>query len=200
MIPSPVNLSTKPSKRSTPSERTLKKRCMIADHSSGSSCSASSIEPLTSAKRTVTCLRSPSSADFEARILSARCFGVPAKRCSGSDHGECPLPWPRERPPDGRIAGRSGHSSAARPRTPRSRAAAVRRSACRSARLRASQCRTRCRASLAQPHHHRLHLAARAQMLLDPSGDLLDLRFGDDDAIDEEPFGRVSADDEPIAI
>ena len=37
-----------------------KKRCMICDHASGSSCSASSLEPFTSTKRTVTCLRSPS--------------------------------------------------------------------------------------------------------------------------------------------
>jgi hypothetical protein len=36
----------------------------------------SSIEPLRSAKRTVTCLRSPSSAAFELMMRSARCFGV----------------------------------------------------------------------------------------------------------------------------
>ncbi len=36
----------------------------------------SSIEPLRSAKRTVTCLRSPSSALLEVRIFSARCCGV----------------------------------------------------------------------------------------------------------------------------
>jgi hypothetical protein len=35
-----------------------------------------SIEPFRSAKRTVTCLRSPSRAAFEARIFSARCWGV----------------------------------------------------------------------------------------------------------------------------
>jgi NAD(P)-dependent dehydrogenase (short-subunit alcohol dehydrogenase family) len=61
MIPSPVNLSTVPSKRVTAAARVEKKRCMIARHSSGSSCSARSIEPLTSANRTVTCLRSASS-------------------------------------------------------------------------------------------------------------------------------------------
>jgi hypothetical protein len=33
-------------------------------------------EPLRSAKSTVTCLRSPSSAAFDVRIFSARCFGV----------------------------------------------------------------------------------------------------------------------------
>jgi hypothetical protein len=38
--------------------------------------SASSREPFTSAMSTVTCLRSPSSAAREARILSARCLGV----------------------------------------------------------------------------------------------------------------------------
>ena len=36
----------------------------------------SSIEPLRSAKRTVTCLRSPSRAAFEVRIRSAKYFGV----------------------------------------------------------------------------------------------------------------------------
>jgi hypothetical protein len=34
------------------------------------------MDPLRSAKRTVTCLRSPSSAAFEVRIFSARCLGV----------------------------------------------------------------------------------------------------------------------------
>jgi hypothetical protein len=34
------------------------------------------IEPFRSAKRTVTCLRSPSRALFKVRIFSARCFGV----------------------------------------------------------------------------------------------------------------------------
>jgi hypothetical protein len=76
IMPSPVNLSTKPSNRSTPSDRMRKKRCMMALHASGSICSASSIEPFTSAKSTVTCLRSPSRVDFDCRILSARCLGV----------------------------------------------------------------------------------------------------------------------------
>src|SRR5262245_29247343 len=44
--------------------------------SSGSRSASSSMEPLRSAKSTVTCLRSPSSAAFEVRILSAKCFGV----------------------------------------------------------------------------------------------------------------------------
>jgi hypothetical protein len=35
-----------------------------------------SIEPFTSAKRTVTCLRSPSRAERAVKIFSARCFGV----------------------------------------------------------------------------------------------------------------------------
>ena len=37
---------------------------------------SSSIDPLRSAKSTVTCLRSPSRALLEVRIFSARCFGV----------------------------------------------------------------------------------------------------------------------------
>src|SRR5262249_54082850 len=63
-----------------PAARSVKKRFMICDHSSGSSCSSSSIEPFTSAKRTVTCFRSPSSAHFDCRILSARCLGVYERR------------------------------------------------------------------------------------------------------------------------
>src|SRR5215831_12837050 len=44
--------------------------------SSGSRSASISIEPFKSAKRTVTCLRSPSRADFEVRIFSTRCLGV----------------------------------------------------------------------------------------------------------------------------
>src|SRR5262249_34452266 len=44
--------------------------------SSGSRSASSSIEPLRSAKSTVTCLRSPSRAALDVRILSARCLGV----------------------------------------------------------------------------------------------------------------------------
>src|SRR4029450_6069541 len=44
--------------------------------SSGSRSASSFIEPLRSAKSTVTCLRSPSSAALEVRIFSARCLGV----------------------------------------------------------------------------------------------------------------------------
>src|SRR5216684_1952160 len=44
--------------------------------SSGSRSASSSIEPLRSAKRTVTCLRSPSRALLEVRIFSARWLGV----------------------------------------------------------------------------------------------------------------------------
>ena len=76
MMPSPVYWLTVPSKRCTPSVRISKKRSRMRCHSSAPSCSASSIEPLTSANKTVTCLRSPSSADFDCRILSARFFGV----------------------------------------------------------------------------------------------------------------------------
>src|SRR5439155_9713543 len=79
MMPSPVYWFTVPSKRCTPSVSSWKKRSMIRCHSSGSSCSASSIEPFTSAKSTVTCLRSPSSAPRARRIFSARCRGVYAR-------------------------------------------------------------------------------------------------------------------------
>src|SRR5215510_3755485 len=44
--------------------------------SSGSRSASSSIEPFRSAKSTVTCLRSPSSAALDVRIFSARCLGV----------------------------------------------------------------------------------------------------------------------------
>ena len=63
------------------SARIWKKRSRILCHSSGSTCSASSIEPFTSAKRTVTCLRSPSRALREVRIFSARCFAPAHNDC-----------------------------------------------------------------------------------------------------------------------
>src|SRR5690349_7038908 len=44
--------------------------------SSGSSRSDSDVNPETSAKRTVTCFRSPSRALLDVRIFSAKCFGV----------------------------------------------------------------------------------------------------------------------------
>ncbi len=62
--------------------------------SSGSRSAISSIEPLTSANRTVTCLRSPSSTAREVRIFSARCRGV-------YDPGEPK----RGRPPEGPATG-----------------------------------------------------------------------------------------------
>ena len=57
-------------------ERVLEIRIGSLRASSGSRSASNSIEPLRSAKRTVTCLRSPSSAPFDVRILSARCFGM----------------------------------------------------------------------------------------------------------------------------
>src|SRR3989442_13046499 len=53
--------------------------------SSGSRSASSSIEPLRSANRTVTCFRSPSSADLAVRIRSARWLGVYA---SGEADGD----------------------------------------------------------------------------------------------------------------
>ena len=75
MMPSPVNLSTVPSKRVTPAERIFRKRSMIARHSSGSSAPARSIDPCTSANRTVTCLRSPASSEPPWRTFSVRSWG-----------------------------------------------------------------------------------------------------------------------------
>ena len=76
ITPSPVYWLIVPSKRWTSAVISSKQRSMIAVHSSGSSLSASAVKPAMSAKRTVTCRRSPSRADRERRILSARCRGV----------------------------------------------------------------------------------------------------------------------------
>src|SRR5262250_2501712 len=51
-------------------------RSMMPWTSSGSSRSDIAVNPDTSLKTTVTCLRSPTIAAFEVRILSARCLGV----------------------------------------------------------------------------------------------------------------------------
>src|SRR4051812_39234822 len=101
MIPSPVNLSTVPPKRSTPSERTRKNRSMTRAQSSGSSPSARSMEPATSAKRTVTCLRSPSGGG------DAGGGGVGA---AGGDEGVASSGWPQ--PPQKRSPTRAGRPQA----------------------------------------------------------------------------------------
>src|SRR5882672_8623068 len=56
---------------------------MIACQSSGSTDSEISIEPFKSANSTVTSLRSPSSAERDERIFSARCFGVYVRGAGG---------------------------------------------------------------------------------------------------------------------
>jgi hypothetical protein len=76
MTPSPVNWLIVPSKRWIPSARIAKKPSRMRCHSSASTLSAMSIDPCTSAKSTVTCLRSPSSALREVRIRSVKCAGV----------------------------------------------------------------------------------------------------------------------------
>jgi hypothetical protein len=58
--------------------------------SSGSQPANSSIEPLMSAKRTTTCLRSPLSALRDARIFSTRCRGSKMRR--GSSRFDRPSP------------------------------------------------------------------------------------------------------------
>src|SRR5215470_9498358 len=76
MIPSPITWFTVPSYRWTASIIRSSTGSSSLRASSGSRSASSSIEPLRSAKSTVTCLRSPSRADLEVRIFSARCFGV----------------------------------------------------------------------------------------------------------------------------
>src|SRR5215467_11553190 len=92
--------------------------------SSGSRSARSSIEPLRSAKSTVTCLRSPSRAALEVRILSARCLGV-------YDSGEANRDWPgdssatgvphllQNRDPDGSSLPHELHELPKRPPQPR---------------------------------------------------------------------------------
>ncbi len=79
-----------------------KKRSMILCHSSGSTCSARSIEPFTSAKRTVTCLRSPSRADFDVQDLLGQVLGrigarvACGRRDAGGRSGTSLCPRPHE--------------------------------------------------------------------------------------------------------
>src|SRR5262245_19469199 len=90
MIPSPMTWLTVPSYRWTASIISSSTGSRILRASSGSRSASSSIEPLRSANRTVTCLRSPSKAAFDMRIFSARCFGV---YDSGDENTECAVPF-----------------------------------------------------------------------------------------------------------
>src|SRR5262245_23133595 len=82
---------------------------MILCHSSGSTCSDRSIDPFTSAKSTVTCLRSPSRAERDARILSARCFAVyergskDTRVADGRSEAPCRSPHLRQNLAPGRL-------------------------------------------------------------------------------------------------
>src|SRR6266481_2071443 len=76
MIPSPITWLTVPSYRCTASIMCSRTGSRSLRASSGSRSASSSIDPLRSANRTVTCLRSPSKAALEVRIFSARCLGV----------------------------------------------------------------------------------------------------------------------------
>src|ERR1039457_7225517 len=74
---------------------------MIDRQSSGSVRSARSIEPITSANSTVTCLRSPSRLALASRIFSARYAGVRVRgSCSlaGPEPTRVPSPSPAEEP------------------------------------------------------------------------------------------------------
>ena len=76
MTPSPVNWLMVPSYLWISSMRILKQPSMIPWISSGSSFSEMVVKFATSAKRTVTSLRSPSTALRVVRIFSARNLGV----------------------------------------------------------------------------------------------------------------------------
>ena len=81
MMPSPVNLSTVPSAWWTASASTWKKRFISSRHDSGSSFSARSIDPCTSANSTVICLRSPSIDSRLASIFQATSSGIGSGAC-----------------------------------------------------------------------------------------------------------------------
>src|SRR5438128_10139060 len=109
MIPSPITWFTVPSYRCTASIIRSSTGSRILRASSGSRSARSSIEPLRSAKSTVTCFRSPSSAWRVVRIFSARWAGVwasgdvsrkltpPARRKphSRQNFAEAGLSWPQ---------------------------------------------------------------------------------------------------------
>ncbi len=78
---------------------------MIPAQSSAPRPAARSIEPVTSAKRTVTCLRSPSSARRSRRIFSARCSGVAGRATAppGATPSDAPHP-PQNRSPGPLVA------------------------------------------------------------------------------------------------
>jgi predicted ATPase len=76
MMPSPITWLTVPSYRCTASIISSRTRSMTGPISSGSRSPTASIMPWMSAKSTVTCLRSPSSASRESRMRWARCGGV----------------------------------------------------------------------------------------------------------------------------
>ena len=81
------------------SARIEKKRCMILRHSSGSCCSARSIEPLTSANSTVTCLRSASTSSLRYVSLTPRCYaGRRSRPPRRSLRGCAPSSSPEPRP------------------------------------------------------------------------------------------------------
>src|SRR5215813_12394428 len=95
MIPSPMTWLTVPSYRCTASIIRSSTGSRSFRASSGSRSASNSIEPLRSAKSTVTCLRSPSSATLEVRIFSARCLGV---YVSGERDVVDEIPWISDAP------------------------------------------------------------------------------------------------------
>src|SRR5712692_9163403 len=121
MMPSPITWFTVPSYRWTASIIRSRTGSRILRASSGSRSASSSIEPLRSAKRTVTCLRSPSSAALEVRIFSARCLGVydrgeakaaePWRGCAWTPVTRAPH-FPQNANPSGLAKPHEGHRDA----------------------------------------------------------------------------------------
>src|SRR5712691_1031644 len=96
ITPSPVYWLMVPSKRCTSVVMSPKQWSMTSCTTSGSRPLAKATKLAVSAKSTVTCLRSPSRALRELRILSARCLGVydvgEATLAAGA--GGCARLWP----------------------------------------------------------------------------------------------------------
>src|SRR6266511_30505 len=78
-----------------------RKQVTVLFASSGSRSARSSIEPLRSAKSTVTCLRSPTRATPDVWIFSARCWGVYAcgEALAAAPSSRFPHPLQKRAPP-----------------------------------------------------------------------------------------------------
>src|SRR4029434_7345250 len=89
---------------------------MTSCTTSGSRSLARAVKPTASAKSTVTCLRSPSRALRELRILSARCLGVydDGEQTLAAGAASCARLWPhalQKRLPGGLTWLHAGHTT-----------------------------------------------------------------------------------------